>query len=533
MDELKPVHQSNGFFKGTLILTAAAIIIKILSATYRVPFQNIVGDVGFYIYQQIYPFYGIALVLATSGFPVVISKLYAEQASEKGRKPAQNLFVISAIVISSIGFMGFSFLYWGADWFAIRMDDPELAGPLRVVSFIFLLLPVISLLRGYFQGEENMVPTAISQVSEQFIRVAIILFTAILFTKQGYSLYEVGGGAFFGSIAGGLAAVIILLVFLYKEKKSRPYIACGSLRMKGSWQVVKSLLIHSFAICVSSLLLIFIQLADSLNLYSLLVSSGFGELESKQMKGVYDRGQPLIQLGLVAATSMALSLVPLITKEKMKKDEASLYGMINLVLRMGLVIGVAATAGLWSIIEPTNIMLFENAKGSEVLAILSFLILFGSLIITVTAILQGLGYILYPAFIILIGCIMKYILNIIYVPKGDIAGAAIASCIALCIILILLLAKLKIHVKAPLVKKRFVFLIVLAAGCMVLSLSIYLQLTNGLYSNGDIRLVASFQALSGAAIGAVVYLYIVLKGKVFTEKELLMLPFGSKLTKLL
>ena len=70
--------KSNQFIKGALILTTAGFIIKILSAAYRVPFQNIVGDVGFYIYQQIYPIYGIAAVLAASGFPVVISKMVAE-----------------------------------------------------------------------------------------------------------------------------------------------------------------------------------------------------------------------------------------------------------------------------------------------------------------------------------------------------------------------------------------------------------------------------------------------------------------------
>src|SRR3954462_12755550 len=69
---MKSVHQSKALFRGTFILTIAALITKILSAFYRIPFQNIVGDVGFYIYQQIYPFYGIAIVLGTTGFPVVI-----------------------------------------------------------------------------------------------------------------------------------------------------------------------------------------------------------------------------------------------------------------------------------------------------------------------------------------------------------------------------------------------------------------------------------------------------------------------------
>lgn len=83
--------------------------------------------------------------------------------------------------------------------------------------------------------------------------------------------------------------------------------------------IVKTLTFQGFAICITGMLLIFIQMADSINLYTLLVSSGIGEFEAKQLKGIYDRGQPLLQLGTVLATSMSLSLVPLISSEKMKK----------------------------------------------------------------------------------------------------------------------------------------------------------------------------------------------------------------------
>ena len=84
---MKVHNQEKNILKGTLILTFAALLIKILSAFYRIPFQNIVGDIGFYIYQQVYPFYGIAIALSTYGFPVVISKLYTEEmAKEEQRK---------------------------------------------------------------------------------------------------------------------------------------------------------------------------------------------------------------------------------------------------------------------------------------------------------------------------------------------------------------------------------------------------------------------------------------------------------------
>lgn len=529
---MKPVHTSGDLFKGAFILTIAAIVTKILSAIYRIPFQNIVGDTGFYIYQQVYPFYGIILVLSTYGFPVVISKLYAEQAALKGKKGIQNLFVISSVVLTLIGIMGFSLLYGGSRWLAIRMNDPQLAVLLRVVAVVFLIFPIVSILRGFFQGRGDMVPTAVSQVGEQLVRVVTILLAAFLLVREGHSLYIVGGGALFGSITGGFIAAIILVTFFYiKQGRSLPSFI--EIDFKTSGKIAKALIIQGFAICISSLVLIFLQLADSLNVYSLLVSSGYDGEQAKELKGVYDRGQPIVQLGMVVATSMSLSLVPLISREKMKNQAEFLHDKIKLALQIGILFGAAATVGLWNIIEPANVMLFENMAGSDVLSVLSILIFLSSIIITITAILQGLGFIFFPAAAILLGFLIKYYLNTLLVPPYGTLGGAAASCLALSAVLLLLVIKLRSYLRVSLVSLRFLFVIGLAAGAMALILQLYLQLT-GLFGNLEHdRLFAGFQALSAVALGGFTYLFIVFKGNTFKEDELALLPFGSKLMFLL
>src|SRR5256885_8404663 len=104
---MKPVNQSKALFRGAFILTLAALITKILSAFYRIPFQNIVGDVGFYIYQQVYPFYGMAMVLSTTGFPVVISKLYAEQKEKGNDEKSRLLLFVSFLFLQVFGVLCF------------------------------------------------------------------------------------------------------------------------------------------------------------------------------------------------------------------------------------------------------------------------------------------------------------------------------------------------------------------------------------------------------------------------------------------
>ncbi len=525
-----PNDQTVKLFKGTLILAVAALLTKILSAFYRIPFQNIVGDVGFYIYQQVYPFYGIAVALSTYGFPIVISKLYALESEKKEKGNMKQLLTVSGLFLLCVGLLCFFLLYLGSETLAQHMDDPQLAPLLRMVAWVFLFMPVISLFRGFFQGSGDMLPTAVSQISEQFIRVATILAAAFFLMSQSSSLYVVGRGAVFGSVTGGLVSVIILLLFWLRRrtvKESGPHRAYGKGKIKA---ILTVLTVEGFTICVSSMLLIFIQLADSLNLYSLLVQSGIGGEEAKELKGVYDRGQPLIQLGTVVATSMSLSLVPLITREKMRGNTIFLQEKISSALKISILVGAGATIGLWNIIKPTNMLLFENTDGSNVLALLSTLILLGSVIMTITAILQGLGSSVFPALVILCSLALKYGFNEFLVGKKGITGAALASILALVFILVLLISKLRTMVGTALIQKRFFFTVVFASSAMIAVLQLYLYLTDFIYTLGySARLLAGFQALTAVLFGGVVYTVFILRGNVFKEEELSLLPFGSKL----
>ncbi len=203
-------------WQGAFVLILAGVITKILSAVYRVPFQNIVGDVGFYIYQQVYPFLGIAVMLSTSGFPVIISKLMNDY-SEKNH---HTILKISALFLSLIGILLFLCLYLGAVPIALFMGDSHLAVLIQVTAYAFLLFPFVALLRGGFQGRHEMLPSALSQMTEQFLRVAVLLGLSFWLVKKGASLYTAGAAAASGSLAGSLVALIILGFFGSKRKET-------------------------------------------------------------------------------------------------------------------------------------------------------------------------------------------------------------------------------------------------------------------------------------------------------------------------
>lgn len=530
-----PNRNSNDWFNGAIILTIGALITKILSAVYRVPFQNIVGDMGFYIYQQVYPFYGLALVLSTYGFPVIISKHFIELKERNQSEKAVGFILQSYFILSIIGILSFITLYSGSTWLAKQMNDPGLAMLLKVISIVFLIFPIISVLRGYFQGVGNMIPTAASQVGEQLIRVLTILTCAILFTNKGLSLYVVGSGATFGSITGGLVSIFILVMFFLSQKKMINWKTLLNRQLFFDLRkVIKLLMLQGFAVCISGMVLIFVQLADSLNMLTLLIHTGLDPEAAKVLKGVYDRGQPLIQLGTIVATSMSLSLVPVISSERIKSSVTQLQEKIRFALQISLIIGAAAAVGLLAIIQPTNMMLFENQDGSTVLALLTPIIFFGSMILTAIAILQGLGVMFFPAGVILLTFIIKYGLNLILIPELASIGAAMATNVSMAIGLYLLWWKLRKIVNKPFLTSIFILKLTTATILMFIVLKAIQFFTHPFYQiiQSD-RLVATIQSISGVAVGGLLFFMVILRMNLLSIENLTLLPFGSKLLYLL
>jgi PST family polysaccharide transporter len=419
----------------------------------------------------------------------------------------------------------------------MMMGDHQLAMPIQVVSFSFLLLPFISVFRGYFQGHENMLPTALSQISEQVIRVGTILILAYILVSGGFDLYDVGTGAFFGSITGGFAAIAILLLFRKSTNangnmKFKEYINAFTIQNIRAFPF-KTLMISSFAICTTGLTLVLLQLVDSFTLYSHLVSSGQNAVEAKVAKGIFDRGQPLLQLGVVLATSLSLSLVPTIAKARVDQRRVLIIKRSRIAVKISVVVGAGATFGLISIMKYTNHMLFTDMNGSTVLSVLSLSVLLASISLTASAILQGLGYISYTAIFVLVGILVKWGLNKWLIPYYETLGAAVATVIAIGVITLLsgmLLYKV-IRDRSILETKLFLKTSLAGVGMyMIIKGYEWLFFLSIPFQNS--RLISTLFALSSILIGGLAFLGFILGLKVFHKEELLEWPVLKKWVKM-
>ncbi|MFS0577340.1 polysaccharide biosynthesis protein [Sporosarcina sp. 179-K 3D1 HS] len=508
------------FMKGASILALSAIIIRVLGAVYRVPFQNLVGDKGFYIYQQVYPFIGIFIVWTSYGFAVAVSKLLAGSKSPAEEK-ARMRIAFFYLAILSLSF--FILLTVFAPFFAQMMGDADLAPLLQAGAYIVLIMPALAVLKGSFQAEGRMVPVAVSGVGEQALRVAIILIGTWIALRTGASLYATGEIAMWGAVVGQAAGVVILALYFRRALQ-------GPAARVEIWPIIKELTIVSFSVSASSLLLLLFQLVDSFTVYNGLMASGMAEESAMALKGVYDRGHPLVQMGILIAITLALAIVPLIAHHASKRGGRGAAPFIRLTFRTALLFGWAAAAGLALVMPYVNEMLFETRNGSLTLTIFSFQIFWLSLVLPLTAVLQGDGKVKIPTLLLGGGLIVKIIANQLLVPVLDVTGAALAGNIGLAVIALGLLFYFKKVWPIGLAPARFYGWTITATVLMAGVVFPWMIMADGvLFDQLPSRIGSALIALSSVVIGAVVFLVVVMKSRIMAEKDWYLLPFGKRL----
>ena len=508
------------FMKGASILTISAIVVKLLGALYRVPFQNMVGDKGFYIYQQVYPFIGVFIVWTSYGFAVAVSKLLAGSRSQAERKATMRVAFLYLVYLSLSFFV---ILTLFAPFFARSMGDPYLVSLLRSGAYIVLFMPALAVLKGSFQSEGQMLPVAVSGVGEQAIRVAVILIGTWIAVKTGASLYVAGEVAMWGAVVGEATGVVILALY-FRNKFS------GAIAQVNTWQVVKELTIVSLSVSASSLILLLFQLVDSFTVFRILLSSGLLDEVAMETKGVYDRGQPLVQMGILIASTLALAIVPLIAHHAVKKTGRGELPFIRLTFRTAFLFGWAAAAGLALVLPYVNEMLFESRDGSVALIIFVIQIFWLSLILPLTAILQGAGKVKVPALLLVGGLAIKVIANLLLVPILNVMGAAIAGSVGFAVITVGLLIYFKKVWPIQLAPSRFYGWVIGATILMVGLVLPWMVVADGWFFDGlPSRIEATLIALTSVTIGATVFLGVILKSRIMAESEWFLLPFGKRL----
>ena len=186
--------------KGAAVLAAAGIVVKLLGAVFRIPLANLIGTVGMANYSPAYSLYSFLLVFATTGLPVAISKMVSERYAIGQFREAERVFRLSRTLMTAIGVIGFCVLMFLAKPIAELINVPGSAMSMQATAPALLLVPLMASYRGYFQGMQEMRPTAVSQIVEQLFRVAfgLLLIIGGNMIKEAFSREEECADGSFG-----------------------------------------------------------------------------------------------------------------------------------------------------------------------------------------------------------------------------------------------------------------------------------------------------------------------------------------------
>ncbi|MFI3228998.1 MAG: polysaccharide biosynthesis protein [Bacillota bacterium] len=506
------------FLTGAGILTVALFGAKIIGAFYRIPLTNILGSEGMGVYQLVFPIYSFLLSTSSGALPVAISLLVSEKKAvgdDVGAKKilvsAMSVLMLWAVLIAMAlvllckplgSFQGNTDTYWGY---------------LAIAPAIFFVSG-IALLRGWFQGNGYMTPTAISQISEAVVKLCAGLTCAYFLAPYGIA-YAVGG-AMFGVTISEVVTFIILYI-MYRKNNSALKLNFNFKEAKDSY---KSIVKISIPITIGGMILPLTQIIDSVLVVNIL-SSSIGTALATSSYGIYSGYvATIINLPIVLGLSLGIAVIPQISKGKASHDIAEIKNNSDTVVKFSLIIGVPfmliyalAARSILTLLFP-SLTETELSEAIILLQIGSFSVVGLSVTQIYTSILQGVGATYSPTINMAIGALVKTVLNVVLLYYIGIYGVAVSSVVCYTLVAVLNISK---HAKLlgkskELVKNSGIILLAGVIMGVIIATIRYFAFSN----------LASVGAI---ILGGIIYIAILLQGKVFNERELKHMPFIAKL----
>ena len=535
--------QKESFIQGIIAIMFSQVIIKVSGLIYKLYLTNKegFGDEGNAIYSSGFQIYALLLTLSSIGVPNAISKLVSEKLAKGDTKGAHRVFKVAFVTFALIGLCGTSILFFGAHYIAnnlLRIPEAELTLVALAPSIFFVAIS--SVIRGYFNGREQMSVSAKSQTIEQICKalLTIIIVGTIATISSSNTVLMAAGANLATTCATFLGFTYLFSYYSLKRKEVWQDINLSINRKNERIKtIIKNIMLVAIPISLSSMLV-----AISKNIDAFTVVRGLETflttMEAKLQYGILGgKVDTLTALPLSFNIAFAVALIPAISTAMTKRDINTAKKRISYSILLTILIGLPCTIGMIVFAEPILKLLFPNAaSGVTVLQISSLTILFTMLEQTLNGALQGMGKLIVPIMGLGCGVIIKLILNIILIPIPEIGinGAAIASVVCHIISFCISFIVLNKYIKISLSLKKCIIKPIIATIIMVIfSWNIYIDLCNTSITcmlEINPQRVATIISIIMALI---IYIICIILLKVLSKEELYMLPYGEKLYKIL
>ncbi len=521
------------FMQGAMILVAGTLMAKIISAFFKIPLQHLIGNTCMGIFNSAYQYYTVMFVVATAGVPVALSKLISESNALGRGREVRRIARLAAVVFVAFGALCSLGLFFAAGWIADASNNPMALLAIRAVAPAVFFVSIIAVVRGYFQGMSNMTPTALSQIVEAAGKVALGLLLAAYASSAGFDQPATAACAILGVTIGEALAALTMLGYAARARKRPAAMLSDHCRPYG--ELFRVLLLTVIPVTLTSSVTSLTTLVDTAMLVSRLQEVGYDLTAANALYGVYT-GQAFTMFNFpqTLITALATAVLPALAAAYVQQNFTLAAKNMGSAMRIAMLIALPACVGYFVLSHPIIDLLFADETnpdvspllGGDLLRILALAIPSVALVGLSNAILQAIGQMRVPIFTMLLGGLCKIALNYFLVgnPEINIYGAPVGTFACYTLIAVLNLLWVRRFIRLPSIGKLFVRPFAACIGMAAAALIVYRLLAGFL---------GSVAVLAAICVAAAVYAVLLVALNALEREDILLLPGGRRLVKLL
>lgn len=413
---------ADGFLKQGSILAMASILVRIIGMIYRIPMANIIGDDGNGIYSAAFEVYNILLIISSYGMPMAVSKMVSAKCTQKQYKEAYQIFRCSMLFAIVSGGVTALLVYFGANWIEQTFFSKfhGVALPLRVLAPTIFIVAVMGVLRGFFQGRETMMPTAVSQILEQIVNAVISVVAAYYLMRDHSASAKLpawgAAGGTMGTCLGALSAfVLLLLIYLLyrpvlrkqlRRDRSKQRESIGASYQLIFWTVIPIILSQTVY-----------QLSGIIDVTIFNFTMGIRGVEDKvvsTMQGIYStKYRLLVSVPIAVSTAIASSMIPSLVASVTAREKGAVRSKVTMAVKFNMIIAFPSAVGMAVLAVPIIRLLFPSSDyvtGGMMLMTGSTCIIFYALSTVTSGVLQSIDKMNLPVIHSLVSLVIHVIL---------------------------------------------------------------------------------------------------------------------------
>ena len=374
-DNRNKKKNSSNYLKQGSILAVASIFVRVIGMLYRIPVTRIIGNEGNSFYSSAFDIYTIMLLVSSYSIPLAVAKQVSARNARGEYRNAQRVFHGAMVFALVTGIATSVITFLGAGFFTDKvLHTPESAFALRILAPALLILAIMGVFRGYFQGQETMVPTAVSQLAEQVVNAIVSIGAAMIFVKMGAKVDKIlgtttasaaygAGGSTLGTTMGALAG-LLFLVFVYvtgRRRTARRVKADRTKHRESNAEIMKVLILTIIPVVLSTAIYNISGIIDQGVYKALSLDMGVTSSAVNTSWGIFSgKFKTLTNVPIAIANALVSSTIPGLTMCMVERHYKEARRKIQTSIRFTMVLTIPCAVGMGVLAGPILKLLYND-----------------------------------------------------------------------------------------------------------------------------------------------------------------------------